>query len=117
MSTNQSGGAGSGRIRRLLLVGAGAALWGLTALLAFSSEALPLVLLLGAAAGFLAHIYRANQTSNALPAVAEALQRLGHRDFAARLPADDENVPPALTGCFNGLSSWLQGHRESVLLL
>ena len=47
MSTHQPpDGTGSGRIRHLLLVGAGTALWGLTALLAFSSKALLLVLLL-----------------------------------------------------------------------
>ncbi len=118
MSTNQlPGGSGSGHTRRLLLVGAGATLWGLTALLAFSSEALPLVLLLGAAAGFLVHSYPASHTGNALPVVTEALQRLGRRDFPARLPEDDKNLPPALTRCFNGLSSRLQGHRERVLLL
>jgi methyl-accepting chemotaxis protein len=118
MSTHQPpGGNGSGRIRRLLLVGAGAALWGLTALLAFSSEALLLVLLLGAAAGFLVHCYHANQTSNALSAVTEALQRLGRRDFAARLPDNDKSLPPELTRCFDALGGWLQGHRETVLLL
>ena len=51
MSTHQPpDGTGSGRIRHLLLVGAGTALWGLTALLAFSSKALLLVLLLGSLA-------------------------------------------------------------------
>jgi methyl-accepting chemotaxis protein len=110
-------GNGSGRIRRLLLVGAGAALWGLTAFLAFSSEALLLVLLLGAAAGFLVHIYQTNQTSNVLAAVTEALQRLGRRDFAVRLPENHKRLPPELTRCFDALSGWLQGHRETVLLL
>ena len=118
MSTHQPpDGNGAGRIRRLLLVGAGAALWGLTALFAFSSEALLLVLLLGAAAGFLVHFYHANQTSNALSVVTEALQRLVRRDFAARLPENDKSLPPELTGCFDALSGWLQGHRETVLLL
>ena len=118
MSTYQlPSGTGSGRTRRLLLVGAGAALWGLTALLAFSSEALPLVLLLGAAAGFLVHVHHATQTRNALPAVTEALQQLGCRDFAARLPENDKSLPPELTRCFDALGGWLQGHRETVLLL
>ncbi len=118
MSTNLlPGGSESGRTRRLLLVGAGAALWGLTALLAFSSEALPLVLLLGAAAGFLVHVYHANQARNALPAVTEALQRLGRRDLAARLPENDKSLPPELARCLDGLRSRLEGHRETVLLL
>lgn len=118
MSTHQPpDGTGSGRIRHLLLVGAGTALWGLTALLAFSSEALLLVLLLGAAAGFLVHFYQTNQTSNALSAVTEALQRWGRRDFAARLPDNDRSLPPELTRCFDALGGWLQGHRETVLLL